>query len=110
MDYINSLGGAYTQNSSDLAAIENIKRSNSAPKEKLMQVAQEFEAVFVSKMLTELDKTVDKEGSLFQESKYLDNFKSILYNDLARNISKDPYHNLGIAKQLYTQLEKTVKE
>ena len=61
-------------------------------------------------MLNELDKTVDKEGSLFQESKYLDTLKSFMYNDIARSIAKDPRSNLGIAKQMYTQLEKTIKE
>lgn len=109
-NYIGSVGSAYTQNSSDLAEIENIRKGSKTQKEKLMATAQEFESIFISKMLTELDKTVDKEGSLFQESKYLDNFKSFMYNDVARTIAKDPNNNLGIAKQMYTQLEKTIKE
>lgn len=75
-----------------------------------MAAAKEFESIFIAKMLTEMDKTIDKEGSLFQDSKYLDNFKSFMYNDIARTIAKDPNQNLGIAKQLYTQLEKTIKE
>lgn len=75
-----------------------------------MAASKEFESIFIAKMLTEMDKTIDKEGSLFQDSKYLDNFKSFMYNDIARTIAKDPNQNLGIAKQLYTQLEKTIKE
>lgn len=109
-NYIGSVGSSYLSNSSDLSAIENIKRGSSSKKEQLQKVATEFESIFVSKMLNELDKTVDKEGSLFQESKYLDNLKSFMYNDIARNISQNPNTSLGIAKQLYTQLEKTVKD
>ena len=56
-----------------------------------------------------MDKTVDKEGSMFQESKYLDNLKSFMYNDIARTIAQDEHSNLGIARQMYSQLEKTVK-
>ena len=56
------------------------------------------------------DKTVDKEGSLFQESKYMDNLKSFMYNEIAREISSNPNTSIGIAKQMYSQLEKTIKE
>lgn len=108
-NYIGSIGSIYS-NSSDLAEIENIKKGSKTQKEQLMAAAKEFESIFIAKMLTEMDKTIDKEGSLFQDSKYLDNFKSFMYNDIARTIAKDPNQNLGIAKQLYTQLEKTIKE
>ncbi len=109
-NYIGSVGSTQIQNSSDLAEIENIKRGSKSQKEQLKKASVEFESIFISKMLTELDKTIDKENSLFQESKYLDNFKSFMYNDIARTIAKDPYQNLGVAKQLYSQLEKTIKE
>lgn len=107
--YIENIGSTYAQNSSDLAELNNIKSGSKSEKEQLMKVSQEFESIFVAKMLNELDKTVDKEGSLFQESKYLDNLKSFMYNNIAREISQDPRTSLGIAKQMYTQLEKTVK-
>ena len=108
-NYIGSIGNAYMSNSSDLSAIENIKSGTKSEKEQLQKVASEFESIFVAKMLTEMDKTVDKEGSLFQESKYLDNLKSFMYNDIARQISSNPHTSIGVAKQLYTQLENQVK-
>ncbi len=108
-NYMSSIGSAYISNSSDLSAIENIKGSSKSEKEQLQKVANEFESIFVAKMLTEMDKTVDKEGSLFQESKYMDNLKSFMYNEIAREISSNPHTSIGVAKQLYTQLEKTVK-
>lgn len=109
-NFVGNIGQSYMQNSSDLAEIEQIKRGGKSQKEQLKKVSQEFESIFIAKMLNELDKTVDKEGSLFQESKYLDNLKSFMYNDIARQIAQDPRSNLGIAKQMYTQLEKTVRE
>ena len=108
-NYVSGIGNAYMSNSSDLSAIENIKKGAKTEKEQLQKVASEFESIFVAKMLTEMDKTVDKNGSLFQESKYLDNLKSFMYNGIAREISSNPHTSLGVAKQLYTQLEKTVK-
>ncbi len=109
-NYIAGIGHNYMENSSDLAEIENIKRNSKTQKEQLMKVSKEFESIFVAKMLNEMDKTVDKEGSLFQESKYLDNLKSFMYNDIARTISNDPRTSIGIAKQMYSQLEKTVQD
>lgn len=106
--YVENIGSSYMQNSSDLSQIEQIKRGTKSQKEQLKKVAVEFESIFVSKMLNEMDKTVDKEGSLFQESKYLDNLKSFMYNDIARTIANDPRTSIGIAKQMYSQLEKTV--
>ena len=108
-NYVENIGSSYYSTSSDFAAIENIKKGAKTEKEQLMRVAKEFESIFVAKMLNEMDKTVDKEGSMFQESKYLDNLKSFMYNDIAREISSNPQTSLGIAKQMYQQLEKTVK-
>lgn len=107
-NYVNSIGTSYMQNSSDLAEIERIKQSSKSGKEQLEKVSKEFESIFVAKILNELDKTVDKEGSLFQESKYLDNLKSFMFNDIARSIANNPHTSIGIAKQMYSQLEKTV--
>ncbi len=108
-NYIGNIGSSYYSTSSDFAAIENIKKGAKSEREQLKRVATEFESIFVAKMLNELDKTVDKEGSMFQESKYLDNLKSFMYNDIAREIASNPQSSLGIAKQMYQQLEKTVK-
>ena len=108
-NYIENIGSSYYSTSSDFAAIENIKKGAKSEKEQLQRLASEFESICVAKMLNELDKTVDKEGSMFQESKYLDNLKSFMYNDIAREISSNPQSSLGIAKQMYQQLEKTVK-
>ena len=108
-NFISNVGHSYAQNSSDLSALQSITSGSKTEKEQLKKVAGEFESIFISKMLTEMDKTVDKEGSLFQESKYMDNLKSFMYNEIGREIASNPHTSIGIAKQLYTQLEKQVK-
>jgi len=90
--------------------INRIKDSPSG-KEQLKKVAKEFESVFISKMFSLLDKTVDKEGGIFgEESKYYDTFKSYMYNELGRQLSNSPRTTFGFAKQIYEQMENSVKD
>lgn len=90
--------------------VVNTIRSSGTQKEQLKKVAKEFEAILVSKMLTQMDKTVDRENSMFGDSKYMDNFKSILFNQIGRDVANSPTSNIGFAKQLYQQMEKTVPD
>ena len=88
--------------------VVNTIRSSGTQKEQLKKVAKEFEEILVSKMLTQMDKTVDRENSMFVESKYMDNFKSIFFNQIGRDVANSPTSNIGFAKQLYAQMEKSV--
>ena len=90
--------------------VGNTIRSSCTQKEQLKKVAKEFEAILVSKMLTQMDKTVDRENSLFGESKYEENFKSILFNQIGRDVANSPTSNIGFAKQLYQQMERSVPD
>ena len=90
--------------------VVNTIRSSGTQKEQLKKVAKEFEAILVSKMLPQMDKTVDRENSLFGESKYEENFKSILFNQIGRDVANSPISNIGFAKQLYQQMERSVPD
>lgn len=90
--------------------VVNTIRLSGTQKEQLKKVAKEFEAILVSKMLTQMDKTVDRENSLFGESKYEENFKSILFNQIGRDVANSPISNIGFAKQLYQQMERSVPD
>ena len=80
-------------------------------KDKLKKTAKEFEAVFIAKMFSLMDKTVDKEDGIFgEETKYLDNFKSYMYNEMGRQMANNPHSTFGFAKQIYEQMEKLVKD
>lgn len=83
----------------------DIKKSG-GEKAQLKKVSQEFESIFITQMLNMMDKTVDDEGGIFGKGKYMDNFKSFIYNEMGREMSQNPRTTFGFAKQIYEQMEK----
>ena len=78
-------------------------------KEELQKVSKEFESIFISKMFSLMDQTVDREGGIFgEESSYYDNLKSYMFNEMGRNLANNPQSTFGFAKQIYEQMEKNV--
>ena len=56
----------------NVQTLDSIKRLPSQ-REQLKKVSTEFEAIFITKMLNEMDKTVDREGGIFgSDDKYKD--------------------------------------
>lgn len=92
--------------SGDQQILNQIKNSASG-KEQLKKVATEFESVFISKMFSLMDETVDREGGILgEETKHMDKFKSYMYNELGRQLANNPHSTFGFAKQIYSQMEK----
>lgn len=109
MDLIEST--SYMQNRSDAVSGEqqilNQIKNSASNKEQLKKVATEFESVFISKMFSLMDETVDREGGIFgEETKHMDKFKSYMYNELGRQLASSPHSTFGFAKQIYSQMEK----
>ena len=103
----NGLHNAQTVNA-DQVLYNRIKESGDN-KEQLRKVATEFESIFVTKMLSQMDKTVDHENGLFgQEQHYIDTFKPIVYQQMGRDIANNPRTSFGFADQIYRQMEKYV--
>ena len=101
------LDNARTINS-DQVLYNRIKEAGDS-KAQLQKAAEEFEAIFITKMLTEMDKTVDREGGLFGEkSQYVDTFKSIVYQQIGHDIASNPHTSMGMAQQIYKQMERYV--
>lgn len=101
------LKNAQTVNS-DQILYNRIKESGDG-KTQLRKAAAEFESIFITKMLTEMDKTVDKEGGIFGEkSPYEDTFKSIVYQQVGHDLANNPRTTFGFADQIYRQMEKFV--
>ena len=93
-----------------LDSLDTVRNPNLTGKQQLQKVSKEFEAIFVAKMLSTLDKTVDRENSMFHESKYMDSLKSVMYADIGKNIANSPTTSIGIAKQIYEQMQHTVSD
>jgi len=96
--------------SSDQQVFNRIKNSNNT-KDQLKKTSEEFESIFITQMLTTMDKTIDTKGGLFEgkEGGYLDTFKSYMYQEMGRDLASNPRTSFGFAKQIYTQMEKFVK-
>ena len=103
----NGLQNAQTVNS-DQILYNRIKESGDS-KEQLRKVATEFESIFVTQMLEQMDKTVDREDGLFEkEGDYVDTFKSIVFQQMGRDIANNPRTSFGFADSIYRQMEKYV--
>lgn len=93
---------------SDQILYNRIKNSGDS-KVQLKKAAEEFEAIFITKMLSEMDKTVDREGGLFgDKTQYVDTFKSIIYQQIGHDMASKPHSSIGMAQQIYKQMEKYV--
>ena len=79
-------------------------------KEGLKKVAKEFESIFISKMFSLMDQTVDREGGILgEETSYYHNLKSYMFNEMGRSLANNPHSSFGFAKQIYEQMEKFVE-
>lgn len=79
-------------------------------KTQLKKAATEFESIFITMMLSEMDKTVDKEedGLFGGDNQYEDTFKSIVFQQMGRDLANNPRTSFGFADQIYRQMEKFV--
>lgn len=110
MSFISSQSQALSPDivNTDVQTLDSIKRIKSQ-KAQLKKVSTEFEAIFVTKMISAMDKTVDREGGIFgSDNKYMDKFKSFIYNEVGRQIAHNPNSTVGFAKQIYAQMEKAL--
>ena len=102
-DFISTPQNYNRKDISDLN-IQNVTGMKISDKEKLKKTAQEFEAVFISQLLNEMDKTIEKSGYL-SGGKVENTFKSMMNQYVAKDIASNPKNNCGIASQIYKQLE-----
>ncbi len=93
----------------DQELYNRIKESGDS-KEQLKKAATEFESIFITKMLSEMDKTIDKEenGLFGNDNKYEETFKSIVFQQMGRDLANNPRTSFGFADSIYRQMEKYV--
>lgn len=113
-DSINSISANVLNNNgivNNEAQIFNSIKASGGQKTQLKKVGQEFETLFMTKIMTLMDKTVDKKDGLFgEESKYVDTFKNHVFQEVSRQLSQNPHTSIGIASQIYKQMERYVQE
>lgn len=94
---------------SDQILYNRIKEAGET-KAQLRKAGEEFESIFITKMLSQMDKTVDRSESIFgNKSPYVDTFKSIVFQQMAHDMASNPRTSIGLADQIYKQMEKYVQ-
>lgn len=90
------------------AEFKNLQKSfdlkeKTESKDKLMDAAQNFESVFVNQLLQIMDKTIQRSDFMSGGSGEKI-FRQMFYQEIAKDISKNPNTSFGMAKQVYEQL------
>ena len=106
---INPASTYQAQNYQDqsLENIKNIQNSSAGKLEKLKNASCEFESVFLTKMFEIMDSTVEKTGFL-SGGKNEKMFKTMMYQEISKNIASNPDTSIGLAKQIYEQMKDRV--
>lgn len=89
--------------SSDITLPNNIKEeiTKDPYRKKLYNASVEFESMFVKIMLSQMRKSVEKNG-MIHGGYAEDVFEDMLYDEYAKEMSKNA--NLGLAEQIYQSL------
>jgi Rod binding domain-containing protein len=72
--------------------------------EKLKKTAEDFESVFVNKLLETLDSTVERSEE-FSGGRGEEMFRSMMYGEISKNIASNSHSSFGFAKQIYEQMK-----
>lgn len=88
--------------------LNNLKNSIQTGKDtkddSLKKASADFEAVFVKQLLEIMDSTVQK-GEFMHGGQAEGTFKSMMNDELAKNISSNPHSTFGLAEQIYKQMK-----
>ncbi|PID72050.1 MAG: hypothetical protein CSB34_04245 [Desulfobulbus propionicus] len=79
------------------------KGINPKDQQAMQEASKDFEAVFIQSLLKEMRKSVP-ENTLFPKSNAQKMYEEMQDAELARHMAK--YQSLGLAQQVYQQLEK----
>lgn len=75
--------------------------------DELMEAAKQFEAVFINQLFKSLDATIERED-MFSGGRGEEMFRSMFYDEIAKNIASTPETSFGMAKQIYEQMKNAI--
>jgi len=96
----------YSLQSAKLNSLSSMDKATMSD-EKLKKAASEFEAVFVTQFLEILNSTVEKSEE-FSGGRGEEMFRSMLNEEVAKNIASNPKTSFGFAEQVYKQMKDRV--
>lgn len=89
-----------------LDTLSGVNFKNKSEKE-LMEAAKQFEAVFINQLFKAMDATIQRDG-LLSNGRGEKMFRSMFYDEIAKNVASDPTTSFGFAKQIYEQMKNQV--
>lgn len=92
-----------TTQANKVNALSGITFQNKTHQE-LMEAAQQFEAVFIGQLFNMMDKTVERD-EMFSGGRGEEMFRSMFFDEVAKNIASEPATSFGFAKQIYEQMK-----
>jgi len=100
--------GSLIKNSLDgtVERLENTKKVRDL--ERLKQTAEDFEAVFITKMFDIMDQTISRGEGIISQGKEAKVFRTFMHQELAKQIASNPETSFGLAKQMYEQMKDLV--
>jgi len=96
----------YSLQTSKLNSLSSMDKANMSD-EKLKKTASEFEAVFVTQFLEILNSTVERSEE-FSGGRGEEMFRSMMNEEVAKNIASNPKTSFGFAQQVYQQMKDRV--
>lgn len=103
VDMTTSMFGLQGKKLEELSASSKDKMTD----EKLKKTAQDFEAVFLTQFLEIMSSTVERSEE-FSGGRGEEMFRSMMNEEVAKNISSSPQTSLGFAQQIYQQMKDRV--
>lgn len=91
---------------STVSAQAKVLEGKELGKEKLKEVADEFEAMFIKLVLQSMKETLDTKDSPFYGGMSEDIFSDMLYHEYADLMSKE--HDLGLAENIISHYERYI--
>jgi len=73
---------------------------------KLKEAAQGFEAIFVTKLLNQLNSSSMNEGGFFGNSRSEKTFKGMFFQEIGKEVAKTS--SFGIADAIYNQMKNII--
>ncbi|MEI7474573.1 MAG: rod-binding protein [bacterium] len=72
--------------------------------QKLKESAKDFEAVFVNQFMETINSTVER-SDFMSGGQGEDTFRSMLTQEMSKNIASSPTTSFGLAEQIYRQMK-----
>jgi len=104
----NRLDGLAKNNATVLKSGTQLSKADKLAK--LSETAKEFEAIFFQQMLDAMDKTIDREDSLFQGGHGEKVFRGMMNQEIAKSAANTPGGSgFGLAKTIYEQMSRVLE-